>query len=85
MDRGAWLATYSPWGRKKSDTPEQMCDPHTTPPHTDYDPQIPSSAKHPSHLGLLCPCFKLTLKEDALPATSEGQSPQQYWRVCKSQ
>ena len=23
MDRGAWQATYSPWGRKESDTPEQ--------------------------------------------------------------
>ena len=24
MDRGAWWAIYSPWGRKESDTTEQL-------------------------------------------------------------
>ena len=24
MDRGAWRAIYSPWGRKESDTTEQL-------------------------------------------------------------
>ena len=24
MDRGAWRATYSPWGRKESDTTEKL-------------------------------------------------------------
>ena len=24
MDRGAWWATYGPWGCKESDTPEQL-------------------------------------------------------------
>ena len=24
MDRGAWWATYSPWGHKESDTTEQL-------------------------------------------------------------
>ena len=28
MDRGAWLATYSPWGRKEADTTEQLTHTH---------------------------------------------------------
>ena len=28
MDRGAWQATYSPWGRKESDTTEQLTQTH---------------------------------------------------------
>ena len=27
MDRGAWWASYSPWGRKESDTTEQLTRP----------------------------------------------------------
>ena len=27
MDRGAWQATYSPWGRKESDTTERLSVP----------------------------------------------------------
>jgi len=29
MDRGAWKATYSPWGRKEWDTTERLNTQHT--------------------------------------------------------
>ena len=29
MDRGAWKATYSPWGRKELDTTERLNTQHT--------------------------------------------------------
>ena len=32
MDRGAWQATYSPWGRKESDTIEQLRHTHMMTP-----------------------------------------------------
>ena len=39
IDRGAWRITYSPWGRKASDTTERLT--HTRMPSTSKENRIP--------------------------------------------
>ena len=58
MDRGAWWASYNPWGRKESDTTEQLTLPlsNTQSPHQDARASEPRSPSLPTlpHLGCCC-------------------------------